>query len=103
MALFKVKVQWVNSIQHIILNNGVTLIIPNSELTLRGVQDQAIIEVFGHELYNAITKSPIRQNKLTHSIHTTECMLIILTKNGTIISLALNINGGFTIQNKLYT
>jgi len=103
MALFKAKVQWVNQVRRIILSDGVTLIIPTSELTLRGVQDKAIVEVFGHEICDAIAESPVRKDELARGVHATECVSMILTKIGAIINLALSLDGGVKIQNKLYT
>ncbi|KAG5294393.1 hypothetical protein I7I48_10890 [Histoplasma ohiense] len=64
MALFNAKVKWVNQIQHAVLNEGVTLMIPNSEVTLKGVSDEAIVKVFGPEIHDAITESPIRRKEL---------------------------------------
>ena len=103
MALFNAKVKWVEQVRHIVLNEGITLIIPNSEATLKGAQDEAIIKVFGPEIYNAINESPVRIRELKEGKHVTECVSMILTKNGAIINLSLGLDKGLEIQNKLYT
>jgi len=103
MALFNAKVKWVEQARHIVLNEGITLIISNSEATLKGVQDEAIIKVFGPEIYNAINESPVRTRELEEGKHATECVSMILTKNGAIINLSLGLDRGLEIQNKLYT
>ncbi|CZS94278.1 uncharacterized protein RCO7_10334 [Rhynchosporium graminicola] len=58
IALFNAKVKWVEQVLHVILKEGITLIIPHSETTLKGVLDKAIIKVFGSEIHHAITESP---------------------------------------------
>ncbi|KAL2363002.1 hypothetical protein RJZ56_004098 [Blastomyces dermatitidis] len=103
MALFGAKLKWVNQVRHLVLNNGVTLIIPNSEATLKGVPDEAIVNVFGPEIHDAIAESPIRRKELAEGMHVAECVSMILTRNGAIINLALGLEGGVKIQNKLYT
>jgi len=96
-------VKWVEQVLHVVLKEGITLIIPHSEATLKGVLDEAIIKVFGPEIHDAITESPIRRRELEEKKGVTECFSMILTKNGAIINLSLGLKGGLQIQNKLYT
>jgi hypothetical protein len=103
MALFNAKVKWVEQVLHVVLKEGITLIIPNSEATLKGVLDEVIIKVFGPEIHDAITESPIRRRELEEGKRVTECVSMILTNNGAIINLSLGLEGGLKIQNKLYT
>jgi hypothetical protein len=103
MALFNAKVKWVEQVLHVVLKEGITLIIPNSEATLKGVLDEVIVKVFGPEIHDAITESPIRRRELEEGKRVTECVSMILTKNGAIINLSLGLEGGLKIQNKLYT
>ncbi|EER39905.1 conserved hypothetical protein [Histoplasma capsulatum var. duboisii H88] len=72
MVLFSTKLKWANQVQHLVLNNGVTLIIPNSEVTLKGVTDEVIVSGFGPEIHDAITKNPIHRKELAEGIHVTE-------------------------------
>jgi hypothetical protein len=103
MTLFNAKVKWAERVLHVVLNEGTTLIIPNSEITLKGVPDVAIFKVFGPEIYDAITECPIHRRELAEEKRVTECVSLILTKNGAIINLSLGLERGFQIQNKLYT
>ena len=105
MALFKVKVESVGHVRYIILIGGVRLT-PNPEITLKGVSDEAIIRVFGPEIYEAITASGIRKKELEEGNDITEGVSMILTSRsseGAIINLSLDLRGGAQIQNKLYT
>jgi hypothetical protein len=102
MALFNAKVKWVEQVLHIVLKEGITLIIPHSEATLKGVRDEDIIKVFGPEIHDAITESPVRRRELEEGKRVTESISMILTKNGAIINLSLGLEGGLQIQNKLY-
>ncbi|KAF3481542.1 uncharacterized protein GIQ15_04301 [Arthroderma uncinatum] len=103
MALFNAKLKWVNQARHVVFNEGVTLIIPNSEATLKGVLNEAILNVFGPEIHEAVTESPMRRKELAEGMRVTECVSMILTRDGAIINLALGLDGGVKIQNKLYT
>ena len=79
---------------YVVLKEGITLIIPHSEATLKGVPDKAIIKVFSSEIYDAITENPVRRRELEEGKRVTECVLMILTKNGAIINLSLGLEGG---------
>ncbi|KAF2003268.1 hypothetical protein P154DRAFT_561393 [Amniculicola lignicola CBS 123094] len=102
-TLFNANVKWVDQVLHVPLAGGITLTIPNSEATLKGVPGEAIIEVFGHEIHKAIIECPIRKRELTEGKHLTECVSMILMKNGGIINLSLGLEQGLRIQEKLYT
>jgi hypothetical protein len=103
MALFNINVRWVEQVLHAVLREGTTLITPNSETTLKGVPDKAINIVFGSEIQNAINESPVRRRELQAGKHITECVSMILIKNGAIINISLGLDAGVQIQNKLYT
>jgi hypothetical protein len=102
MGLFGAKVKWVEQVLHLVLNEGITLIIPNSEATLKGVKDQTIIEIFGIEIYDAITECPVHKRELAEGKRVTECVSMIFTKKGAIINLSLGLEGGLRLQNKMY-
>ncbi|EDN05787.1 predicted protein [Histoplasma mississippiense (nom. inval.)] len=75
MALFNAKVKWVEQVLHIVLNEGITLIVPNSEATLKGVRDEALIMVFGSDIHKAINESPVHRRELEEGKHVTEYIL----------------------------
>jgi hypothetical protein len=105
MALFKVHVESVGEVRYVVLNGGVKLL-PNPEITLKGVLDEAIISVFGPKIYEAITASRMRKMEREEGTHVTECVSMMLTSNpveGAIINLSLDVKEGAQIQNKLYT
>jgi hypothetical protein len=102
MTLFGAEVIWVEQVLHVVLASGFTMIIPNSEATLKGVPDETIFEVFGPDIHNAIAATPVRRRELKEGKRVTECMSMILTRNGAIINLFLGLEGGVEIQHKLY-
>jgi hypothetical protein len=103
LALFNAKVSLINQVRHVALNEGIKLVIPSPEVTLKGVPDEAIINIFGPEIHGAINESPIRKRELEDGTRVTECVSMILTRNGAIINLALGLDAGVKIQHKLYT
>jgi hypothetical protein len=102
MILFGAEIKWVEQVLHVVLASGFTMIVPNAEATLKGVSDKTIIDVFGAEIHDAINATPIRRRELKERKHVTECVSMIITRNGAIISLCLGLEGGVEIQNKLY-
>lgn len=105
MALFKVRVEGEGQIRFVSLKDGVRLV-PNPELTLKGVQDEAISEVFGAEIHRAITACRMRKKELREGNKATECVSMILTSNhneGAILNLALGLEEGIRIRRLLYT
>lgn len=105
MALFKVRVESVGQVRYVGLKDGVRLT-PNPEITLKGVMDEAIIDVFGSEIHGAITTCRMREKEVEEGNNVTECVSMILTSkpsDGAIINLSLGLKCGFQIQNKLYT
>lgn len=105
MTLFRVRVESVGQVRYVSFKGGVRLI-PNPEITLKGVLDKAIIDVFGSEIHRAITTCRIREKELEQGNRVTECVSMILTNNpsdAAIINLSLGLKGGVQIRNKLYT
>lgn len=103
MALFNATVKWVKESLHIGFARGTSLTIPNSEVTLKGVHDEAIAQVFGSEIQQAIKQSRIRIQEMEKGKLMTECVSMIITEKGAIISLSLGLVQGLEIQKKLYT
>lgn len=105
MALFNVRVESVGQVRYVSLKEGVRLM-PNPEITLKGVLDEVIIDVFGPEIYGAITACRMRKKELEEGNRVTECVSMMLTSSpaeGAIINLSLGLKGGVQIQNKIYT
>lgn len=107
MALFKVHVDVdpAARARQVVLEHGVRLV-PNPEITLQGVQKEAIIKVLGAEIYEAIKASRVceeeQQQKPTRA---TRCVSMIIPSNphlGAIINLNLSLKGGSRVRDKLY-
>jgi hypothetical protein len=94
MALFNATVNWVKETLHICFARGTTL---------KGVHDEAIAQVFGSEIQQAIKQSRIRIQEMEKGKLMTECVSMIITEKGAIISLSLGLVQGLEIQKKLYT
>lgn len=102
-ALFNATVKWAEKSLHIGFAGGASLTIPNSEVTLKGVRDEAIAQVFGSEIQQAIQQSRIRIQEMEKGKLTTDCVSMIITEKGAFISLSLGLVQGLEIQKKLYT
>ncbi len=106
--LFGIGVKSVMGFRHLILGKGVRLTsnTSNPEITLKGVRDEAIIHVFGPEIYGAITASRMHKRELEEERNcTTECASMIFTSKsgeGAYINLCLDLKGGLEIRDKLY-
>ena len=106
--LFGVGVESVMGFRHLILGKGVRLTsnASNPEITLKGVRDEAIIHVFGPEIYGAITASRMRKRELEEERNcATECVSMLFTSKsgeGAYINLCLDLKGGLKIRDKLY-
>lgn len=72
----------------------------DAEVTLKGVEDGAIIKVFGSEIHGAVQECAIRRRETKPA---TECISMILTQNGAFINLSLGLEVGLRIQSQLYT
>ncbi|KAJ5100876.1 hypothetical protein N7456_006928 [Penicillium angulare] len=103
MALFNARVKWAENSLHVSFERGANLTIPNSEVTLKGVGDEAIAAVFGSEIQHATRESPIRLRELEEGRLMTECVSMIITEKSAIVNLSLGLIRGLEIQKKLYT
>lgn len=106
--LFGIEVKSLMGFRHLILGKGVRLTsnASNPEITLKGVRDEAIIYVFGPEIYGAITASRMRKRELEEERNcATECVSMLFTSKsgeGAYINLCLDLKGGLEIRDKLY-
>lgn len=95
--------KWVENSLHIGFEGGTILTVPNSEVTLKGVDNEAIATMFGSKIQQAIKESRIRLRELEEGKLKTECVSMIVTEKGAIVSLSLGLVRGLEIQKKLYT
>lgn len=99
--LFGAEVAWLDDSIHATLQEGLTIIVPGTELTLKGTEEAIILDIFGPEPLNAIKATPIRGEEVRQGKSKTECVSMILTGDGAVINLALGLEGGMQIQKKL--
>jgi len=70
---------------------------PNPKVTLKGVLDKAVINIFGFKIYNVITTCSLCKRELEEGSLITNYVLIILTSSlnkGAIINLSLSLEKG---------
>ncbi|KIW37736.1 uncharacterized protein PV06_09732 [Exophiala oligosperma] len=106
MALFNVHVEVESAVQarQVVMQDGVRLM-PNPEITLLGVQSEAIKKLFGLDIYNAIKASRVFQEELEQGTRATRCVSMIIPSNPrfeAIINLNLGLKEGSLVKNKLY-
>jgi len=103
-ALFNADVNWVRRNLHIALPTGQSIILsmPQAEVTLKGATNEAITNVFGPEICNAVNESPIRKREWEAGQQSTHCVSMIVTKTGAIINISLGLEGGLAIQSRLH-
>ena len=107
--LFGIDVMSVMGVRHLVLGNGVKLTsnTSNPEITLKGVRDEAILRILGHEIHEAITASRMRRRELEEEANcATECVSMIFTSKsgeGAYINLCLELEGGLRIRDKLFS
>ncbi|KGQ01472.1 hypothetical protein PAAG_11822 [Paracoccidioides lutzii Pb01] len=80
--LFGIPVESVMGVRHLLLGKGVKLTSNTSdpEITLKGVRDESILRVFGHEVYRAVRASKMYRMELQEKkISVTECVSMIFT------------------------
>jgi hypothetical protein len=98
MDLFQAEINWVQNRPHVVFESGRTVTMPASEVTLKGAEDQAIKEVFGPEVHNAINECRVRKRETGRA---TECVSMIFTENCGFINLSLELRASLQIKDKL--
>jgi hypothetical protein len=86
------------------LEGGVKLI-PNQEITLKGVSDEVILRVFGPIIYGAILGSRLHEKEVEEGKAISECVSMTLTNRSHgrgIIHLCLGLEKGVEIRDTLY-
>lgn len=104
LALFKTRLVWTPRDLHVIMRDGFTITLSSSEarVTLKGATDKSIIEVLGGGTCNAVNESATRMQEVSEGRLLTECVSMILTKKGAILSVLLGRESGLGIQDILY-
>ncbi|KAK4081911.1 hypothetical protein Purlil1_11503 [Purpureocillium lilacinum] len=99
-ALFGVKrVEWHGNTIRVIQETGPRIV--GTEITLKGAEEGIVLEVFGLEPLNAIKATTLRAQEVREGEAKTECVSMILTSEGAVISLALGLVMATKIARKL--
>jgi hypothetical protein len=106
--LFGIKMETVRGVRHLLLDRGVRLTsnTSNPEITLKGVQDSALLSVFGAQICEKIKASKMGIRELQEGKLVTECVSMILMSRsgeGAYINICLDLKGGLEIKSKLYS
>jgi hypothetical protein len=106
--LFDITVKMVIGVWHLLLGKEVRLTsnTSNPEITLKGVKGEAILQVFGPDIYRAIRASKMYKRESQERMElATECVSMIFTSKsneGAYINLCLDLKGGLEIRDRLY-
>ena len=76
------------------------------DIKLKCISDQAILQVFGPEIYEAIAACRMRKIEVDEGNKLTECVSVVISekpRHGLIINLSLGMEEGNQIRKKLYT
>lgn len=86
MALFNAEMEWTQQDLQMKID-GISIIIPHSEVTLKGVREVAVYKSFGARTHAVVTESPIRKRELGEGKDRTDCVSMTFTRNRTFINL----------------
>jgi hypothetical protein len=100
MALFEADVIWIAGVFKVIYKCGRASIA--TEITLKGVSNEVIVDLFGPEIAAAINDCPVRVKELSEGKGMTECVTMMFSRECTQISLAMGLESSIMIQHKLY-
>jgi hypothetical protein len=103
-ALFNVQVEWQGHVRSLTFPGGIK-VVSSSELTLKGVPDDVILDVFGPEIYAAVATSNIREEELANGVVVPQGISMILSASfgdTVVINLTLETLRAVQIRNKIF-
>jgi hypothetical protein len=98
----------VGGVRHLLVGHGARLTsnTHNPEITLKGVPDKTVMEIFGSDIFNALQAGAMYEKEVhERKVPVTECVSMIFTsksEEGAYINLCLDLKGGLGIRDKLY-
>ncbi|KJZ69955.1 hypothetical protein HIM_10647 [Hirsutella minnesotensis 3608] len=102
--LFDAPLESMDNNRYLILPTGLR-ILPSPDLVLRGCKRHVILEIFGRDIYNAITASPAYKEEAEQGNPLTECVTMMISCqacNGAVIHLSLDEKEAIRVKDKLY-
>jgi len=103
-ALFNVQVESRGQVRSLILPGGVK-VAPSPELTVKGVPYDALLDVFGPEIYDAVIASNMREEEVADGVDVPQCVSMILpasSRDTVVINLTLETLRAIQISNKIF-
>lgn len=104
MVLFDMHIEMETMVQ-IVHANG-TRVIPSPEANIQGAHDQAIANLFGAKIHEAIKASRVYKEEQQQGIRATRCVSMIVPSDpdvGAVINLNLGLKEAFQIQKFICT
>jgi hypothetical protein len=105
MALLGVRVESREKARYIYWPSGVRMALEH-DIKLHCISEEAILEVFGPQIYNAVVACRMRKKEAEVGNKLTECVSVVISaepRDGLIVNLALGMKEGHGIWKKLYT
>ncbi|KAM4061496.1 hypothetical protein HRG_007311 [Hirsutella rhossiliensis] len=102
--LFDAPVESMDKNRYLVLPTGLR-IIPGADLILRGCKRHVILDVFGHDIYNAVNASRAYKEEAEQGNPLTECVTMTISHradDGAIINLSLDEREALRIKHKLF-
>ncbi|KAF2011922.1 hypothetical protein BU24DRAFT_495030 [Aaosphaeria arxii CBS 175.79] len=96
-TLFNTDIAWTGHSFRVFHEDGLIQTVPCPQITLTGVSDEVIFEVFGPRIREAVIACPIRQSELGNGISRTECVSMTFSKDEASIDLSLDLVKGTDI------
>ncbi len=104
MKLFGVHIETEDGFRYAVLKDGVRLR-PYQSLAIQGACEEAISELLGTEVTQAISVSPVRKEEIKQAILATRCVTMEITSNAQdccFLNLNLGEDEGYKIRRTLY-
>ena len=91
IALFNVQAEWQGHVRSLTFPGGIK-VVSSSELTLKGVPDEVMLDVFGPEIYKAVLSSNMREKESANGTVVPQGVSMILSASSgdTVINLILD-------------
>lgn len=103
-ALFNIKEEWQGHVRCLVFSGGFKAVL-SSELTLKCLPNNVILDVFGPEIYTALAKSNLREKELANGVVVPQGVSMILPASfgdTVVINLVLETMKAVHIRNKIF-
>ncbi|PON19728.1 hypothetical protein C2W62_01175 [Candidatus Entotheonella serta] len=98
--LFGVEVVQINGSRHITRDESTT-VVPGPAFQLKGAKEETIVKIFKPEYLNGIKESPVRGQEIRQGRSKTDCVWMDVTEEALVINIALGLERGTEIRQRL--